>query len=82
VSIPVRRFVVKSCFCKCYEIHDVISHGCRTVLLVNRQSHALLKVQCHKWVGVSIDMESLIDIGDVYISIGDCVVGLELSKFL
>jgi hypothetical protein len=39
-------------------------------------------VQCHKRVGVSIDIESLIDFGDVYISIGDCIVGLEISKFL
>ena len=27
-------------------------------------------------------MESLNDISDVYINIGDCIVGLELSKFL
>jgi hypothetical protein len=60
----------------------VNSHGHRAVMLVNLKSHAVLKMKCHKWVGVSIDMESLIDNGDVYISMGDCIAGLELFKFL
>lgn len=66
----------------CYQIHDMNSHGCTTALLVNLEPHALLKVKYHKWIGVSIDVESLIDIGDAYISIGDCIVDLEPFKFL